>query len=199
MSLTIAGVLNVAGRTAVASVRSQQVTARDVVLVGGAAGGVGILTAQLARIGGARVLGTASTANHPLLRRLGVEPIAHGPGLVDRLRAAAPDGISAVFDTVGHGTVDAALRLGVMAHRINTIADYDALATHAVRGVGGADAGTAELAELADLIVRGDVEVPIDSRYPLERVRDAYARSVTGRAVGKIVVIADESSADLDA
>jgi len=198
LSLTVAGALNVAGRTAVASVRSQRITAGETVLVSGAAGGVGMLTAQLARLAGARVLGTASAPNHQLLRELGIEPIAHGSGLIERVRSAAPEGISVVLDTVGHGTVDAALRIGVRADRINTIADYGAIAAHDVRGVGGAAAGTAELSALAALIVRGDVRVPIDSRYTLDRVRDAYARSITGRAVGKIVVVTDEGCADLD-
>lgn len=195
LSLEVAGVLNVAGRTAVASVRSQHIAIGETVLVSGAAGGVGILTAQLAIAAGARVLGTASAGNHDLLRSFGIEPFEYGDHLAGRLHAAAPEGISAVLDTVGHGTVDIALRLGVPRARINTIADYEARDAHEVRGVGGAAAGTAELADLAERIVRGEIQVPIDSRHPLERVRDAYARSISGHAVGKIVVTSSTRSA----
>nr|WP_294178742.1 alcohol dehydrogenase catalytic domain-containing protein [uncultured Schumannella sp.] len=60
--LVVAGALNVVGRTAMASVRSQHLSPADTVLVSGAAGGVGILTAQLAAHTGARVIGTASPA-----------------------------------------------------------------------------------------------------------------------------------------
>ncbi|MEH3089013.1 MAG: zinc-binding dehydrogenase [Microbacterium arborescens] len=69
------------------------------------------------------------------------------------------------------------------------IADYPARTTHAVAGVGGADAGVSELDHLVQLIARGEVELPIDSTYPLDEVRRAYTRSMIGRAAGKIVVL----------
>lgn len=149
LSLLLAGALNVTGRTAVASVESQKIDAGDVVLVSGAAGGVGILTAQLCVLRGARVLGTAGPRNHALMRHLGIEPLAHGDALAHHLRDAAPEGLTAVLDTVGHGTVDLALALGAPPDRINTIADYDARARHPIRGVGGAAAGAPELAMIA--------------------------------------------------
>lgn len=188
LSLLVAGALNVVGRTAVASVESQRIGEGDVVLVSGAAGGVGILTAQLCILRGARALGTASTRNHPLLQRLGIHPLAYGDGLTEAVRAAAPDGLTAVLDTVGHGTVDLTLSLGVPADRINTIADYEARSRHPVRGVGGAEAGGPELAMIAQLLADGRIELPIDSVHPLEDVRAAYARSIEGHATGKIVI-----------
>lgn len=197
LSLVVAGALNVVGRTAVASVESQSIRSSDVVVVSGAAGGVGILTAQLCVTRGARVLGTASPRNHELLRRLGIEPLAYGEGLADAVRAAAPEGPTVVLDTVGHGTVDLALDLGVPPERINTVADYEARQRHPVRGVGGAAAGIAELAKIAALLADGTIELPIDSVHPLQSVRDAYARSIEGHATGKIVVVtgpADETS-----
>lgn len=188
LSLPEAGALNVTGRTAVASVASQRIIPGDVVLVSGAAGGVGILTAQLCVRQGARVLGTAGPGNHALLRRLGIEPLSYGDGLADALRIAAPDGITTVLDTVGHGTVDLALALGVPADRINSIADYDARARRPIRGVGGASAGARELRGIAQLIADGAMELPIDSVHPLEDVREAYTRSMSGHATGKIVL-----------
>jgi NADPH:quinone reductase-like Zn-dependent oxidoreductase len=195
LSLLEAGALNVAGRTAVASVESQKIAAGDVVLVSGAAGGVGILTAQLCVLRGARVLGTAGPRNHALLRRLGIEPLAHGDALAHHLCDAAPEGLTSVLDTVGHGTVDLALALGVPPERINTIADYDARARHPIRGVGGAAAGAVELALIAQLIADGHVELPIDTVHPLEEVREAYARSISGHATGKIVLTTASVSA----
>ena len=189
LSLLVAGALNVVGRTAVASVESQRIGEGDVVLVSGAAGGVGILTAQLCVRRGARVLGTASPRNHALLRRLGIHPLAYGDDLADEVRAAAPDGLTAVLDTVGHGTVELALALGTPAERINTVADYVARQRHpTVRGVGGAKAGARELALIAALLAEGSVELPIDSVHPLEGMREAYARSIAGHATGKIVI-----------
>ncbi|WP_102193471.1 NADP-dependent oxidoreductase [Microbacterium aurantiacum] len=192
LSLVVAGALNVVGRTAFASVQSQRITAGDTVLVSGAAGGVGTLTAQLCIHRGARVIGTASPGNHDLLRSFGIEPVAYGPGLPDALRAAAPNGFTAVLDTVGHGTVAIALALGVSPHRINTVADYEARQRHPVAGVGGAAAGSAELAVVARMLADGDLGLPIDSVHPLERVREAYARSIAGHATGKIVIVTEE-------
>ena len=189
LSLTVAGALNVVGRTAVASVGSQQIGPDDVVLVSGAAGGVGILTAQLCVRRGARVLGTASPRNHDLLRRLGIHPLAYGEMLEAEIRRAAPDGLTVVLDTVGHGTVDLAVALGIAPERINTVADYAARQRLPVRGVGGAAAGRAELALIAGLLADGVIELPIDSVHPLEDVREAYARSIEGHATGKIVVV----------
>lgn len=198
LSLVEAGALNVTGRTAVASVESQKIAAGDVVLVSGAAGGVGILTAQLCVLRGARVLGTAGPSNHALLRRLGIEPLLYGDLLADRLRAVVPEGITAVLDTVGHGTVDLALALDVPADRINTIADYDTRARYPIRGVGGADAGAHELAMIAQLIADGRIELPIDSVHPLDEVREAYARSISGHATGKIVLTTASDSRPRD-
>lgn len=188
LSFLTAGALNVAGRTAAASVESQRLGPGDVVLVSGAAGGVGILTTQLAVRSGAHVLGTAGQRNHALLRRLGIHPLAYGPSLERDLRAAAPEGLTAVLDTVGHGTVELALALGVPPGRINTIADYEARRRHGVAGVGGAAAGAKELAQLAQRIADGDLELPIDSVHPLGNVREAYTRSIAGHATGKIVL-----------
>ena len=189
LSLTVAGALNVVGRTAVASVESQEIGPDDVVLVSGAAGGVGILTAQLCVRRGARVLGTASPRNHDLLQRLGIHPLAYGETLEAEIRRAAPDGLTVVLDTVGHGTVDLAIALGITPERINTVADYDARQRLPVRGVGGAVAGRAQLALIAGLLADGVIELPIDSVHPLEDVRDAYTRSIEGHATGKIVVV----------
>ena len=107
LSDEIAGTLPVAGKTAAAVVSAIGVGAGDTVLVGGAAGGVGVLTVQLARLasaaGGVGVLtvqlarlasaavtGTASEATFDFLRKLGAEPVAYGDGLADRVRAMAP-------------------------------------------------------------------------------------------------------------
>jgi len=82
--------------------RLARVRAGQTVLVHGATGGVGVLLVQLARLAGARVLGTASPAKHDVVRALGAEPLDyHGDDLVARVRALAPGGVDAVFDHVG--------------------------------------------------------------------------------------------------
>ncbi|MET1042794.1 MAG: NADP-dependent oxidoreductase [Microbacteriaceae bacterium] len=183
-----AGALDIAGRTAWAAVRSLGLGASDTVLVSAAAGGVGVLTAQLARRTGATVIGTASEANHEFLRKLGVIPVAYGEGLVDRVREVAPGGVTAVLDQHGPETIDAALELGVPGPRINTIAAKTYRPDLGIGTVGGFQASRADLAEVARLVASGELILPLDSVYPIERVRDAYKHLMAGHLRGKVVL-----------
>lgn len=182
-----AGALDIVGRTAWASVAALNLTERDTVLVSAAAGGVGVLAAQLALRAGARVIGTASPDNADFLRSLGVIPVAYGEGLVDRIREVAPK-LTAALDNHGPATIDAALKLGVPGNRINTIAARGHRADAGITGIGGAEASLDDLAEMADLIAAGEVVLPIDTVYPLERVREAYEHLMRGHLRGKIVL-----------
>lgn len=189
LTLEQAGSLDIAGRAAIASVSSVAVGPADTVLVSAAAGGVGVLAAQLAKRAGAVVLGTAGDRNQDFLRSLGIIPVLYGDGLLERVRAAAPGGITAVIDTHGRPTLELALELGVGPERVNTIADRPFAAQHGFRGVGGQDATIAQLAELGELIARGEVVLPIDSVWPIERVVDAYRHLIDGRLRGKVVLV----------
>ena len=73
----------------------------EIVLLHGAAGAVGVSVLQQARQLGVRVVGTASPASFGFVRRFGGTPVEYGPGLLDRVRAAAPEGIAAALDTAG--------------------------------------------------------------------------------------------------
>ena len=86
----VASTLAVAGHTAAAALAAIGLRSRDTVLIGGAAGGVGVFAVQLARLAGATVIGTASEGTFEFLRQLGARPVAYGPGLADRVRALAP-------------------------------------------------------------------------------------------------------------
>ena len=68
-----------------------------------------------------------------------------------------------------------ALDLGIAPDRINTTADFPAIARYGVKGEGGAAAASAAtLAELAESIAAGDLVVPIQRAYPLDEVREAF-------------------------
>jgi NADPH:quinone reductase len=186
------------GTTAVHALEAVGVAEGDTVLVHSASGAVGWLVSQLARLRGARVIGTASERNHDALRELGVEPVSYGEGLADRVRALAPAGVDAAIDTVGTDeavTVSLAL-LGDPA-RLVTIANaqFDAVIAaggHAIGGGAGADPGTAirEAARvtLARLFADGAIGVDVARSYPLEDARAAYELLVTGHAGGKVVL-----------
>ena len=112
-------------------------------VINGAAGGVGVAAVQLARERGARVIGTASERNHGLLRELGAEPTAYGDGMVDRVRALAPDGVDLAFDTAGKGGVPDLIELTGDPARVATIADFSAAAL-GVKVTGGSEGRSVE-------------------------------------------------------
>ena len=184
-----AGALHVVGATAWAAVRAVDPRPGETVVVSAAAGGVGVLTVQLARRTGATVVGVASEANHDWLRARGVVPVAHGDGLVDRIRAAAPT-VDAFIDLFGDGYVDVALALGVPPDRIDTIIDFAAVEEHGVKADGNAVGARPEvLAELAALLAEGELELPVAATYSLERVQDAYRELERRHTRGKIVLV----------
>ncbi|HTI33599.1 MAG TPA: NADP-dependent oxidoreductase [Miltoncostaea sp.] len=185
-----AGALHVVGATAWAAVEAVGAGEGDVVVVSGAAGGVGSLAVQLAAARGARVIGLAGPANHDWLTAHGVLPVAYGEGVEERIRAAAPDGVDAFIDTHGDGYVDLALALGVATERIDTIIDFAAAQRTGVRTDGNAvGARPGVIAELAHRLADGRLELPIAATYPLDRVRDAYRELERGHVRGKIVLV----------
>ena len=189
VSWEAAGSLYVAGATAWAMVHAVSLGPGDIVVVSGAAGGVGSIAVQLARIAGATVIGLASEANHPWLISHGVIPVSYGEGVADRIREASGGPVDAFLDTQGGGYVELAIELGVRPERIDTIADFTAKQTYGVKIDGNAVGGNAQvLAELAALVDQGRVEIPIANVYPLAQVQDAYRELEQGHTHGKIVL-----------
>ncbi len=115
VSWEAAGSLYVVGATAWAMVHAVAAGPGDTVVVSGAAGGVGSVAVQLAKVAGAMVIGLASEANHPWLSAHGVIPVSYGEGVADRIRAASGGRVDAFLDTQGGGYVELALELGVPA------------------------------------------------------------------------------------
>jgi NADPH:quinone reductase-like Zn-dependent oxidoreductase len=184
----VAGSLFVAGATAWAAVRAVALTEGDTVVVSGAAGGVGAIAVQLARLAGATVIGLAGAGNHDWLTGHGVIPVTYGDGVVDRIRQAAGK-VDAFIDTFGANYVELALELGVEPSRIDTIVRFDAPEKYGVKAEGNAVGSSASvLAELAALIAEGKLEVPIAGTYPLSGVQDAYRQLASGHIRGKIVL-----------
>ncbi|HEY1549659.1 MAG TPA: NADP-dependent oxidoreductase [Kofleriaceae bacterium] len=176
-----AATLDVAARTAAAALAVIEPGTGDTLLVGGAAGGVGTFAVQLARIAGARVIGTASETSFEYLRRLGAEPVKYGDGLRDRVRTS---GITAATDLFGTETAELALELGVPASRISMIAGQ----FPGVTTVAGFQAVAGTLEHVAALIAEGKLVVPIAATYPIERIREAVTRQASRHVQGKVVV-----------
>jgi NADPH:quinone reductase-like Zn-dependent oxidoreductase len=187
----VAGALYVAGTTAYAAVRSVGLTSGDTVAVAGAAGGVGSIAIQLAKRAGAAVLGIAGPSNDDWLTAHGVIPVNYGADLANRLRAAAPnERIDVFLDFFGGGYVELAVtELGVTPERVDTIIDFPAVERFGVQMAGNADASDAGvLAELADLIAAGQLDVPVAGVFALGDVQAAYRTLEERHTRGKLVL-----------
>jgi enoyl reductase len=182
----VAGALPAVGQTAHTALAAIGVGPGDTVLVHAAAGGVGTVAVQLARMLGARVVGTASPANHEYLHGLGAIPVAHGPGLVERIRELAPDGVDAALDLVGGEAIAASLALVADRRRIGTTVDARAAKEHGFQRVGGRS--TPALVELVGLVASGGLVLPVDASYPLESAPQAHVRVEAGHVRGKLAL-----------
>jgi NADPH2:quinone reductase len=190
LSWEVAGSLYVVGCTAYAAVRAVDPKEGDTVAVAAAAGGVGTVVVQLLALRGSHVLGIASQTNADWLRAHGAVPVSYGDGLSERLRAAAAGGIDAFIDLFGPEYLDVAVDLGVPRDRIETIASFEKAEELGVKSEGSATASTPEvLAEMANLVATGAIEIPIAATYPLDRVADAFAELEQRHTRGKIVLI----------
>ncbi len=197
MSAEQAAGLPVVAGTAAHAVQAVGLAAGDTVVIHGAAGGVGGLTVQLARRRGARVIATASAANHDYLRSLGAEPVAYGDGLEGRIRALAPEGVDAAIDAVG---TDEALETSVAIvadpQRVVTMAGMQRAAELGIKAIGagpGADPGEdirrAARPEVIALVAAGELSFPIARTYPLADTAEAHRDSQAGHTRGKLVVL----------
>lgn len=158
----------------------------ETVLVHAAAGGVGHLAVQLAAHLGARVIGTASERNHDFVRGLGGEPVSHGEGLGERVRGLAPEGVDAVFDSVGGEALRVSANLLAPDGRLASITDPE------VAAYGGhywfVRPDPHDLARLSELADQGAVTVHVSKTFPLESTPEAHRLIEQGRTRGKIVV-----------
>lgn len=158
------------------------------ILLSGASGGVGSALIQLARARGLRVIGSASTKNHPYLEQLGAIPVAYGPELVAHVRAAAPEGIAGALDLSGAGVISDLITLTGDASKVISISDFTApqqgarISTGATRTTNPRD-GFAEALSLPGFSLH------IEKRFSLEDAADAHRSAEGGHTVGKLIVI----------
>ena len=107
------GALGMTGMTAWMGLNLAKLKASDVVFISGAAGAVGNMAGQLAKLGGCRVIGSTGSAKKVKFLRddCGFD-IAFDykiGSVLEQLNLEAPDGIDVYFDNVGGETLEAAL------------------------------------------------------------------------------------------
>ena len=189
--------LMLTGVTAWHLLEATGVGAGDTVLIHGAAGGVGVMAVQLAVDRGATVVGTGDLKNHEFLRDLGAIPVEYGTGLMDRARAAAPDGVDAALDLAGTDeALDVSFVLVPDRTRIATIVSFERGLNTGIKVLGGApgaDPGTeirdAARLELTRLAEEGKLRVFVSHTFPFAEAAEAHRVIMEGHTQGKFALI----------
>ena len=184
----------------------------DTVFVSGAAGAVGSMVAQIARLKGGKVIGSAGGAEKiAYLNAIGV----HGaidykavPDLTKALLAAAPDGIDVYFDNVGGGHLEAALNAAKLHARFaicggisayNNIgatpgpSNFLLIVGKRIRMEGFIVSDHADMAkdyvpQLAAWVKDGKVDVRETVAHGIENAVDAFLQLFSGGNLGKMLV-----------
>ena len=173
------------------------------VMIHGGSGGLGGFAVQFARLKGAQVAASCSTANVDYLQTLGVERVIdyRREDIPQALREWAPDGVDYLMDAVGASSLPEALMLvrhGGSFVSIPTLVDDGdipaSMAAAAERGVNrvfstmdDVDSG-AMLTEIVSLVARGEVQLPPISEFPLTEAAQAHRLLEEGGHRGKIVL-----------
>ncbi|HTH50117.1 MAG TPA: NADP-dependent oxidoreductase [Candidatus Limnocylindria bacterium] len=157
------------------------------ILIHGGAGGVGVFVVQLARGCGAHVIATASAGNLDFVHSLGADEV------IDHRAARFEDAVAdvdVVFDAVGGETLERSWSVLRPDGRIATIVG-EAQASPAQRNRDAfmlVRADGLQLAQLAERIDAGELQVFLEKTFPLAQARDAYAYAQRGRRRGKVAL-----------
>jgi NADPH-dependent curcumin reductase CurA len=155
----------------------------DIVLISGAAGGVGSMAAQIAKArGAARVIGIAGGPDKCrfLIEELGLDAAIDykSENLDDRLTELAPDGINAFFDTVGGTQFEAAIRHAASGARF-------ALCGVLAGQIGGGDGGFPRLDIMTALI--NEIQIrPFSTKHTPDQVQAWNSHYAAWHAEGRI-------------
>jgi NADPH-dependent curcumin reductase CurA len=206
------GALGMPGMTAWIGLNLVETKASDCVFVSGAAGAVGSVAGQLAKLRGCRVVGSAGSEEKVrlLTQELGFDAaFSYKDGdLAKKLGAAAPDGISVYFDNVGGDQLEAAIGALRPHGRIaacGAISRYnDDKAVPGPRNMfffvtkrltmkgfivtDSLDKRPAFLAEVGPLVAQGKVRVKETVVSGIERAPQAFLDMLAGGNVGKMLV-----------
>lgn len=186
--------------TAYQALRSLSVGEGTTLLLHAASGAVGQAALQFAREFGATVIGTASASNQDRIRQLGGTPVEYGPGLVERVRAIAPNGIDRALDAAGTDeAIAASLELVADPQNIGTIvrgADAPGWGIRAWSGGSKVPLTPEEKAwrtegvrRAAELAAEGRFDVEIARSLPLDQAAEAQRLIERGGLRGKIVLL----------
>ncbi|MGO1544924.1 MAG: NADP-dependent oxidoreductase [Gulosibacter sp.] len=189
-----AGLLLV-GTTAAEILHRVNPQAGETLLLHGASGALGESVLQQAARLGLTVIGTTSARNAKNVSDFGGIPVTYGPGLADRVRAAAPEGIDIALDAAGTDeATNVSLEFVPDHHRILTVVRGDLAKTYDFHYIDGSGEGRvyrdSVSPELIAMAAAGTLTVPIARTYALSEAKVALKHIESGQAGGKIVLLA---------
>jgi len=157
------------------------------ILIHGAAGGVGSFAVQLAHWRGAHVIASASSGNLGFARFLGADEVIDYRTI--RFEEVVKD-VDVVFDCVGGETLERSWGVLAKGGRVVTVATQSAgIADQRARDAFMlVRADGSQLAEIANLIDDGELQVFVGTIFPLAAARVAYARARSGLRRGKVAL-----------
>jgi NADPH:quinone reductase-like Zn-dependent oxidoreductase len=149
---------------------------------------VGAVTVQMAIARGAKVIASASEANHDYLREIGATPVLYGQGMAARVRAAAGGPVDAVFDVAGKSPIEDLISLAAEPSQVLSIANFAAGQAGARVTGGSTDSHPMKaLAMVAELLAQNKLVLKVQT-FPFDRAAEAYRISQAGHVRGKLVL-----------
>jgi NADPH:quinone reductase len=197
LSFPEAANLLLVGTTAADLLHTSGAKEGETVLLHGAAGAVGVSVLQQARLMGVRVVGTASRTNFEFVQVYGGIPVEYGPGLLDRVRAVAPEGIAAALDTVGSQEAgDVSLALVADRHRVVTIAAATRAEADGYVFVGASNPASGPFrararSRILNLARDGELTVPMAETFKFADAPAAFAALTSPHPPGKLALVTD--------
>jgi NADPH2:quinone reductase len=188
---------------------SYPVQTGDWVLVHAAAGGVGLLLTQIAKLRGGRVIGTTSTdAKAELARQAGADEVIGYEEFAQRAREITNgEGVAAVYDGIGKTTFYEGLKAirptGKMIIYGSASGQPDPVPVTTLQAAGSlyvqrptlkTYTRTPELLRerakvVFELVGNGQLNVRIGARYPLAEARQAHEDLQARKTTGKILLL----------
>lgn len=168
----------------------------EVILIHAGAGGVGGYAIQMAKLTGAYVITTATQDKEQYVKELGADEVIHYDQIdfVEAVRKVHPQGIDAVFDTVGGDTqvksADVLKKGGrlvtLLAVKEDSFTNKDIQVMYVfVRP------DSKHLQQIKEWVEKDQLKVRLTQTFPLEQAVKAHNMIENGRMLGKIALVID--------